>query len=168
MYIVTGFLTIVMIIFYTMLVAQSLMLNRTLDSLKSQVNIIENYIETNSEILMTQEERSQLEEIIEKAMGNVPDWSELLIEIDQCRPEGIIIHTVKGQYSESNAMVIINGVTNNQQNIKVYIDELNNLTRVNDTEFNFIRETNPQDTANMEFEILIYHRQENQDKLEGE
>ena len=63
MYIVTGFLTIVMIIFYTMLVAQSLMLNRTLDSLKSQVNIIENYIETNSEILMTQEERSQLEEL---------------------------------------------------------------------------------------------------------
>ena len=49
------------------------------------------YVESKNNVLVTQYEIDSLVKIVDKVMGNVPEWSELLTEIDKCTTKDIKI-----------------------------------------------------------------------------
>ena len=142
-------------------------MNSNLKILKEQRKAIEKYLEYNDDVLAAQNEINRLRGIVEKTMGNVPDWSSLLNDIDVFKTNNIHNHIVKGSYDESKSIVTINGSTNSQQSIKTYMDKINELDTVDDVELSYVRQSDPEDDSRLEFEIVVHLIQKNQYKIDN-
>lgn len=139
--------------------------NSELKDLREEREIIEAYIDANKDVISLQEEIIQLEGLMEKGMGKVPDWSQFLIELADCRPKGVINHIVKGKHEDPITTVTINGFTDSQQSLKNYMGGINTLTNVFEVKLNYLRQAISEDDMGenymkLEFEIWIYLNQE--------
>ena len=166
-----------LIIVFTILIIASLVswvvlfintrkMNSNLKILKEQRKSIEKYLEDNDDVLTAEKEINRLREAVEKAMGNVPEWSSLLDDINKYKTNGMHNRIVRGSYDETKAVVTINGSTNSQRSIKTYMDKIKELDTVDDVELSYVRQSDPEDDSRLEFEIVIYLIQENQYKID--
>lgn len=159
-------LIIAIITVYTALVIHIKKTNNKLILLKEQRKAIEILLEDKDNIITTRDEINRLREIVEKAMGNVPDWSALLSDIEKCKTNNIHNRNVKGSFDDSNAVIIINGSTIRQQSIKTFMDNISELAAVGDVELSYIKQIDTTDATQLDFEITIYLIQENQFKID--
>ncbi|NLN42193.1 MAG: hypothetical protein GX160_09485 [Clostridiales bacterium] len=166
-----------LIIVFTILIIASLVswvvlfintrkMNSNLKILKEQRKSIEKYLEDNDDVLTAEKEINRLREAVEKAMGNVPEWSSLLDDINKYKTNDMHNRIVRGSYDETKAVVTINGSTNSQRSIKTYMDKIKELDTVDDGELSYVRQSDPEDDSRLEFEIVIYLIQENQYKID--
>ncbi len=146
---------------YIVLFIHTRKINHKLRLLKEQRKAIEIFLEDKKDILTAKDEINRLQGIVEKAIGKVPDWSALFIDIDKCKTDDIHNRNVKGSFDDTEAVIIINGNTNSQQSIKTYMDRISELATVSDVELRYIRQIDMEDTTQLEFEIIIYIIQEN-------
>ena len=159
-------LIIAMIAICGVLAINTVATNRRLQMIKTQGKTIESYIESNNDVFVTHNEINQLKSLIEKAMGEVPNWTGILVDIGEIRPKGIVTDIVKGNYDDSNTVITINGRADGQRSLVAYMENLDSLPNVEEVKCRFARQSIIDDTNFLEFEILVSMQQKHQYQLE--
>jgi|CZCB01.1.fsa_nt_gi hypothetical protein len=162
--IVTISLIIIGIVSFAVMFIYTKVINNKLKQLISQRVATDAYVESKNNVLVTQYEIDSLVKIVDKVMGNVPEWSELLTEIDKCTTKDIKNHIVKGNYGGNVSQFKINGYTVSQQSLKIYMDEIGKIASVNEVKLSFIRQHDIENADQFEFEIVVYLKLDNHDK----
>ena len=167
-YLVIAFSVIALIIMVNAVLAVlTIGTNLKLDKLKNDRRAMESYIESTGGVLEAQMDVENLEKIIEKAMGKVPDWGNILIDTGKPRPNGIVIDVIKGSLNESQVIITINGRGYSQKDLGNYMAALENLHNITEVKCNYTRQSSLEDATSLEFEIVLYMDWEEPYKLNG-
>lgn len=99
------------------------------------------------------EEVSRLSNLVATALGNQPNWLDLLVEIGQSMPEGIQMKGIDSRMVENSGEVVLSGECGNHAIVADWIDVFGNHSGIAGVTCNF--STLSQDTQLVQFEIII-------------
>lgn len=112
---------------------------------------VETAIQNNEKNIEVVRTLSNLREIIEREIGSVPDWENVLNQI----PNELYIEEMEAGFEEES-FIVIRGYSTSQYAVSHFADLLDNIESVSDNDIVYINKLPVEDGNFVQFEIKIY------------
>jgi len=134
---ITSIISVVLLIFGIFIYKYRLSIENELSVIWTERQLVESKIEYKKTYVETMNKISELKKIVEKAMGDVPDWEKAINEISYVMPNDIYLVDIEASYTEEK-FIILHGYSSTQHTINNFIHLLNEIELIDNTELIYI------------------------------
>ncbi len=125
-----------------------------LRALKLERKILQNEIDDLLLLKTLSEEVKQQKKLLDKAIGNQPDWFEIFAFVGAELPENVNITNILANYTENSAKLNIQGNAMGHDEVALWMKSLNNTGFFSDTGLNYSRMENS-NAISFELDVTI-------------
>lgn len=124
-----------------------------INSLETQRRAVERQMSELEQYAEMQERAQEAENILRRAMGDIPDWDRLLKEMSISIPGDIWLSDLNAAFAEGSGEIIIRGWTYRHDAVTVWLQKIENIEGLNDVNCRYSEESTLDGKPVVQFEI---------------
>lgn len=147
-------LMVILLVVYAFFIVSNIMTRQNLRSIQNERESVEREIAALQEYDDLYQEMVSKENIIRDAMGTVPAWSGMLLDIGQALPVGTWLSELNFSYTDQNGAVSIRGWAYDHSGVAETLDRLFTIDKLDQIEIGVATETGYEGLEVVQFQVV--------------